>query len=213
MTSCWRRPWLPVDRPLATEQVVPGNLPRPMTEFVGRVDVLQRRATDLVDRRLVTLTGTGGVGKTRTAIEVGWLVLDQFPGGAWLLELAPIADPDVLIAAVASSLGVTLQPGMTTLESTVEWLTGRRALLILDNCEHVLDPVAELVSAIMAECSTVTVLATSREPLGVHGERVVPVASLATADAIELFRERAGAADATMEFTADDLVGPWPWLC
>ena len=196
-------PW--VNRPLSTEQVVPGNLPRLVTEFVGRVDVLQRRATDLADRRLVTLTGTGGVGKTRTAIEVGWLVLDQFPGGVWLLELAPIADAEVVIAAVASSLGVAPQPGMTTLESTVEWLAGRRALLILDNCEHVLGPVAELVSAIMAKCPTVTVLATSREPLGVHGERVVPVASLAAADAIELFCERAVAADATLEFSTDEV--------
>ena len=96
--------WL--DRGLVTEQVVPGNLPRPATEFVGRLDVLQERAGGLTDRRLVTLTGTGGVGKTRTAVEVGWLLTDHFSGGVWLVELAPVTDDGVVVATVASSLGV-----------------------------------------------------------------------------------------------------------
>ena len=193
-----------VDRPLATERVERGNLPRLMTEFVGRVDVLQHRAFDLMDRRLVTLTGTGGVGKTRTAIEVGWLMSDQFPGGAWLVELAPIADDKVVIPAVGSSLGVSLQTGVSMTESIVDWLQGRRTLLILDNCEHVLAPVAELVSAIMDGCESATVVATSREPLGVPGERVIAVPSLDIANAVELFVVRAQAADESLAFDVDD---------
>ena len=196
--------WL--DRGLVTEQVVPGNLPRPATEYVGRVDVLQQRAVGLTDRRLVTLTGTGGVGKTRSAIEVGWLLTDVYPGGVWLVELAPIADEGLVVAAVGSALGVSPQPGMSMTASIVEWLQGRRTLLILDNCEHVLSPVVELVSAITVNCESVTVLATSREPLGVTGERVIPVPSLEIANAVELFVERAQAADESLRFDVDDRV-------
>ena len=196
--------WL--DRALVTEQVVPGNLPCPATEFVGRLDVLQQRAAGLTDRRLVTLTGTGGVGKTRSAVEVGWLLTDVYPGGVWLVELAPIADEGLVVAAVGSALGVQLQPGMSMTASIVEWLQGRRTLLILDNCEHVLSPVVELVSAITVNCELVTVLATSREPLGVTGERVIPVPSLEIANAVELFIERAQEADESLGFDVDDRV-------
>jgi len=196
--------WL--DRALVTEQVVPGNLPRPATEFVGRIDVLQRRAAGLTDRRLVTLTGTGGVGKTRSAVEVGWLLTDAYPGGVWLVELSPIADEGLVVAAVGSALGVSLQPGTSMTASIVEWLQGRRTLLILDNCEHVLSPVVELVSAITVNCESVTVLATSREPLGVPGERVVPIPSLDIDNAVELFIERAQAADESLGFDTDDRV-------
>lgn len=194
------------DRPLATDQSVPGNLPRPATEFVGRIDALRHRAAELPQRRLVTLTGPGGVGKTRAAVEVGWLSLDAFAGGAWLVELAPIADEEVVIAAIAAALSVQPQPGATMLESVVEWLRGRKLLLILDNCEHVLSPVVQLVTAVVVGCPTVTILATSREPLGVTGERVVPIASLGIDDAVELFRERAAAADESLQFTAEDRV-------
>jgi predicted ATPase len=196
--------WL--DRGLVTEQVVPGNLPRPATEYVGRVDVLQERAVGLSDRRLVTLTGTGGVGKTRTAVEVGWLLTDAYPGGLWLVELAPIADEGMVVAAVGSALGVSLQPGMSMTASIVESLQGRRMLLILDNCEHVMSPVVELVSAITVNCELVTVLATSREPLGVPGERVVPVPSMDIDSAVELFVERAQAADESLGFDTEDRV-------
>lgn len=194
--------WL--DRALMTDQSVPGNLPRPATEFVGRIDALRDRAVELPQRRLVTLTGPGGVGKTRAAVEVGWLSVDAFPGGVWLVELAPIADESVVIAAIAASLSVQPQPGVSMLESVVEWLRGRKLLLILDNCEHVLSPVVQLVRAVLAGCTTVTVLATSREPLGVAGERVVPIASLAIDDAVELFRGRAAAADESLQFSVED---------
>ena len=180
-----------VDQPLDTEQTVPGNLPRLATEYVGRVDLLRSQAAELASRRLVTLTGTGGVGKTRTAIEAGWLSVDAFSNGVWLVELAPIADSGAVVVGVASVLSVYPQAGMSMLAAIVDWLRGRRLLLILDNCEHVLGAAAELVSAVIAGCPSVTVLATSREPLGVAGERVVPIASLDAGQAEELFRDRA----------------------
>ena len=196
-------PW--IDRPLASVQEMRGNLPRPMTEWFGSVAELQRRASQLPNRRLVTLTGTGGVGKTRMALEVGWLVADEFPGGVWFLDLAAIADPAVVVSAIASTLSVGPQPGMSMVEAIVDWLRGRRLLLVVDNCEHVMAPVSELVAAVNASCETVTVMATSREPLGLPGERVVPIPSLAVTDASDLFRDRAEAADAGVEFGPADL--------
>jgi predicted ATPase/class 3 adenylate cyclase len=187
--------WL--DEPLISAQTNPGNLPRPQTEFVGDLADLQRRVANLSANRLVTLTGSGGVGKTRAAIEVGWLVIDEFVDGVWFVELASIADPDAVDAAIAATLGARPQPGMSLTESIVDWCLGRRMLLIADNCEHVLQPVLDLVAAIAASCPTVTTLATSREPLGVPGEQVVRIPSLAPMFGEELFMMRAAAADSS----------------
>ena len=126
----------------------------------------------------MTLTGTGGVGKTRLAVEIGSLAADEFPGGIWLVELAPVTDPAAVVMAVTSTLSIQTQFGVSIVDSIVEWLRGRRVLLIIDNCEHVVAPVADLCAAIVAGCPDSTVLATSREPLGLPGERVVAVASL-----------------------------------
>jgi predicted ATPase len=195
-----------VDRPLATAEGATGNLPRPATEFVGRVAELRRWAAELPQRRLFTLTGTGGVGKTRLATEIAWLMVDEFPGGVWLVELAPVADPASVVAVVGSTLSVQAQHGMNMVESIVDWLRGRRLLLVVDNCEHVLGPVAELVGAIVAGCPTVTVLATSREPLELLGERVHLVPSLDPAfEGVELFCDRAVAADGSFTPTGMDL--------
>jgi predicted ATPase len=172
-----------------------GNLPRPLTEYVGDLAELRRRMGRLSERRLVTLTGSGGVGKTRTAIEIGWLSSDLFGGGAWLVELASLGVGEAVPAAVAATLGVQLQPGTTITESIVWWLRARPTLLIVDNCEHVLDGVATLVMAIEAGAPATTVLATSREPLGLPGEIVRRVPSLDPAtDAVRLFAERAATA-------------------
>ncbi len=153
----------------------------------------------------MTLTGPGGVGKTRLAIEMAWSWLDEFPDGAWLIDLAPVADPGAVAAAVATTLSVRPQEGMSTVESVVDWLRGRRLLLVVDNCEHVLGPVSELVRAIVSGVTSVTILATSREPLGVPGERVVAVPSLGPADAVSLFCNRAEAANETVRFDDADL--------
>jgi predicted ATPase/class 3 adenylate cyclase len=193
-------PWL--DLPLATAEAVRGNLPRPMTEWFGPTAELHRRVADLARRRLVTLTGPGGVGKTRLAVEIGSLTTDEFPDGVWMVELASVAEPDAVLAAVAAALGVIAQDGLPLGDSVVDWLEERRLLLILDNCEHVLAPIGELVARIGARVPTVTVLVTSREPLGLAGERVVAVPSLAPHDAVELFCDRASAADESLVFAA-----------
>jgi predicted ATPase len=189
---------------LLTSQVGPGNLPRLQTEWVGDLANLQRRVANLAQASVVTLTGSGGVGKTRAAIEIGWLVADEFVDGVWMVELAPIADPDLVVTTIASALGASLQPGSTMIESIVDWCLGRRMLLIIDNCEHVLDPVIGLVRAIVADCPTVTIIATSREPIGVAGETVARIASLDERDASELFVLRARSADAGFEPTDAD---------
>jgi predicted ATPase/class 3 adenylate cyclase len=194
--------WL--DRPVTTDDAMVGNLPRALTDWFGPVAELHRRVGDLGRRRLVTLTGPGGVGKTRLAIEIGALVGDDFPDGIWMVDLAPVLDPDAVHAAVASTLGVLPQGGMTTLEAILEWIHKRRLLLILDNCEHVLPPVVSLTAAIIASNQAVTVLATSREPLGLSGERVVPVPPLEPHDGIELFCDRAAALGASVAFSDDD---------
>ena len=189
--------WL--DIALLTGQVTRGNLPRLQTESVGDLANLQRRVANLAQASVVTLTGSGGVGKTRAAIEIGWLVVDEFVDGVWLVELAPVADPDLAVTTIATALGAHLQPGSTMIESIVDWCLGRRMLLILDNCEHVLDTVIEVVEAIVAGCPTVTIIATSREPLGVAGETVARIASLDERYATELFVLRARSADAGFE--------------
>ncbi len=187
--------------------VAEGNLRRPVTEYVGDLAQLRRRVGGLSGRRLVTLTGSGGVGKTRTAIEIGWLSAEQFPGGVWLVELAPVGVGDAVGAAVAATLGVQVQPGSTMTESIVAWLRSRPTLLILDNCEHVLDHAAALVAAIEAGAPEATVVATSREPLGLPGEVVRRVPSLDPAtDAVQLFAERA--ATASDGFVLDDTNRP-----
>jgi predicted ATPase/class 3 adenylate cyclase len=193
-----------IDLPLATLEATRGNLPHPVTEWFGPMGELNRRVAELGRRRLVTYTGPGGVGKKRLAVEVGSLVAGDFPDGVWMVELAPVADPDAVHAAAASTLGVLPQEGMSLLEAILDWLEGRRLLLIMDNCEHVLEPAVELLSGVVAGSNAVTVMATSREPLGARGEQVVAIQSLGTYDAVELFCDRARLADASLEFSGTD---------
>jgi predicted ATPase/class 3 adenylate cyclase len=190
-------PW--IDRPLIGSQTAVGNLRRPQTEFVGDLADLQRRVAALSDYRLVTLTGSGGVGKTRAATEIGFLTADDFPGGVWMCELAPIVDPDAVIAATIESIGAQPQAGLTGVDVIVDWCRERRVLLILDNCEHLVTSVADVAQELAERCPTVTVLATSREPLGVPGERVVRVPSLDPMDCVELFVDRAAAVDSEFD--------------
>ena len=190
-----------VDQPLAGHPAALGNLRRPQTEFVGDLADLQRRIAALRDSRLVTLTGSGGVGKTRAAIEIGLLIIDDFPGGAWMCELAPITDPDAVVPAVIESIGARPQAGLTGVDVIVDWCHDRRVLLILDNCEHLVSAVADAVDELAQRCPTLTVLATSREPLGVPGERVVRVPSLDPVHGVELFVDRASALDS--DFTEE----------
>jgi predicted ATPase/class 3 adenylate cyclase len=190
--------WL--DTPLRTAQATAAHLPHPVTEVIGRASEVPRLVSELTRRRLVTLIGPGGVGKTRLAVEVAWLSLDSFTDGAWMVELAPVDDEASVVSAIATTLGVRAQEAMTLEESLFDTLGTSRALLLLDNCEHVLDASRHLAARLQLACPNVTVLATSREPLGVPGEVVSPVSSLDPEfDGMALFCERAFEADTTFD--------------
>jgi predicted ATPase len=169
----------------------PGNLRPATTSLIGRESEVDAITTAVRSHRLVTLTGVGGVGKTRLAVEVATHLADEFPDGVWLFELAAVTDPASVPDAVAAVLGITQQPGKTMTQSVAAALEGRIRLLVIDNCEHVLDALADLVEAILTHSATVTILATSREGLGVVDEQLWPVPSLELDAAVDLFIERA----------------------
>src|ERR1700741_1321387 len=175
-----RAPGLRTDfPPLRALDASPGNLRPAVTSFIGRESEVAELQAAVKAHRLMTLTGVGGVGKTRLAVEVAERLHDEFPDGVWCFELAAVADPDAVPGAVATVLGVTQQPEKSVSESVAAALEGRARLLIFDNCEHVRDAAADLVEAILTHSSTVKILATSREGLGVADERLWLVPSLA----------------------------------
>jgi len=150
------------------------NLPVPLNTFVGREREIEELRALLVDRRLVTLIGTGGVGKTRLAVEVARSLVDHFPDGVWLVELASLADPDLIVSTIAASLGV-----QSAYEAPLlAMLHGKCALLVLDNCEHLIVEAARIVERLILECPQMRILATSREGLRIPGERTERVVSL-----------------------------------
>ena len=192
-----RAPGLRTDfPPLRALDVSPGNLRPAVTSFIGRESEVTELQAAVKARRLVTLTGVGGVGKTRLALEVAARLADEFPDGVWFFELAAVTDPAAVPDAVAAVLGITQQPGKTVADSVATALEGRVRLLVFDNCEHVVDSVADLVEAILAASATVTILATSREGLGVSEEQLWRVPSLdvnsgTESAAVNLFVDRA----------------------
>jgi predicted ATPase/class 3 adenylate cyclase len=191
----------------------PGNLPLQVSSFVGRERELSRIQGVLTEGRIVTLTGVGGVGKTRLALQVAAEVLPRFREGAWLVELAPVRDPEGVPGAVGAVFGISPQLGQRLEEALVESLRAKQLLLILDNCEHLLDPVGDLVEVLGRTCPSLVVLATSREGLAVEGERMMAVPSLHApspdadlstllqSDAGSLFVDRANAVDAEFALT------------
>ncbi len=158
------------------------NLPVELTSFVGRKNELQRLRDVLAHNRLITLTGAGGAGKTRLAVHVAGELAGTFADGVCYVDLAPITHPDVVAVTAARALGLPDQPGRSTIDTLRQHLSGRHMLLVLDNCEHLLDASATLVAAILGAAPQLTVLATSREPLGVTGEAMWQVPSLSLAD-------------------------------
>ena len=168
------------------------NLPAQLTSFVGRQSQMAELRQVVAGNRLVTLTGAGGAGNTRLAVEVAYALSTEFSDGVWYVDLAPITNPAVAAVTVARTLGLPDQPGRSTMELLLRFFGERKMLLLLDNCEHLLDACGALVVELLAACPKLTILTTSREPLGVPGELSWRVPSLSLADeSIELFTDRA----------------------
>jgi predicted ATPase/DNA-binding CsgD family transcriptional regulator len=188
-----------------SKAVIFQHLPVQLTSFVGRGAELTRIRELLAENRLVTLTGAGGVGKTRLAVQVAAQMTDEFGGGVWCVDLAPITDPEVVPIAVARAFGLPDQRGRSTMDTLTRFVADRRMLVMLDNCEHLLDASAELVVTLLGAAAGLTLLATSREPIGVAGEVSWRVPSLPLTDeAIELFTDRARHARPDFVVTGDN---------
>jgi predicted ATPase len=193
----------------ASARPVRHNLPTPFTSFVGRERELGDLQARLAEVRLLTLTGVGGCGKTRLALEVGRTVLERYRDGVWQVELGPLADAALVPRSVAAGMGVHETAGQSMVSALAARLKGRRLLLVLDNCEHLLDACAALVDVLLRGCPEVQVLTTSREALGITGEVSWRVPSLPVPDpqrrlslaelqrnaAVRLFTERAAAVE------------------
>jgi predicted ATPase/class 3 adenylate cyclase/Flp pilus assembly protein TadD len=191
--------------PLATLITNPNNLPIQMTSFIGREKEIAEVCRLLKDHRLVTLTGAGGTGKTRLALQTAAGLLEQFADGTWLVELAPLSDPALVPAITARSLGLRELPGAQMIILLQEYLEKRQVLLILDNCEHVIEACVRLADALLQSCPKLSILVSSREVLGIAGEvplrvppltlpdmnQMLPIEELAQYEAIRLFVERA----------------------
>src|SRR5271166_3234317 len=150
--------------------VVVTRLPVQLTSFVGRDAQLTQLRAMLAENRVVTLTGAGGVGKTRLAIQVAAQMTGEFGDGVWYVDLAPITDPELVPLTVARALGLPDQPGRSTMDTLTRFVADRQMLVVLDNCEHLLDASAKLINALLGAGAGLTLLATSREPIGVAGE-------------------------------------------
>ena len=185
------------------EAVVAQHLPSQLTSFIGRDAEMAEVRAILAESRLVTLTGAGGVGKTRLALQVATLTAGDFSDGTWWADLAPVTDPDLVPATVARALGLPDQPGRSPQHSLLQHIGNRNVLVVLDNCEHLLDSTATLLTSLTGGCPRLRVLCTSREPIGLTGEVTWRVPSLSLSDdAVRLFAERA--AQARPGFGIDD---------
>ena len=202
--------------PLASAITQPNNLPVQLTSFIGRQKEIAQLSLLLKrkETRLLTLTGSGGTGKTRLALQVASELLDDFLDGVWLVELAPLSDPAMVGQTVISALGLVEQPGKMPVAYLADYLREKRLLLILDNCEHLVEACTELAGALLHAAPKLTILASSREILGVEGEipfRVPPLGmpdlhhlppdQLAQFDAVQLFVERARVVSPEFELT------------
>jgi len=199
-------PGLPVDfPPLKTLEAYRHNLPVQLTSFIGREKEMEEIKQAIFTHRLITLTGVGGTGKTRLSLQVAADMLDQFRDGVWFVELASISDPDIIAQTIVSCLGIPEQPGLAMLQLLLDYVRVKKLLLVLDNCEHLIEASAELVDTLLSSAPSVKIIATSREALGVSGEMTWHVPSLSLPDvkqvptveqlsqyeAVQLFIERA----------------------
>jgi predicted ATPase/DNA-binding SARP family transcriptional activator len=214
----------PAPPPAATGERPPGNLPAALTSFIGRDDDLARIDTLLAAGRLITVLGPGGAGKTRLALEAGRRHRHEYRDGTWLVDLSSVTEPAKVGAAVLAALGLRgaslFEGGRLVaeggeLEVLADQLSGWEAVLLVDNCEHLIDAVAHLTAALLSRCAGLRVLATSREPLAVDGEALVPLGPLTLPEAdasaeearrtaaVRLFAERASAVRPGFDVDAD----------
>jgi predicted ATPase/DNA-binding XRE family transcriptional regulator len=205
-----------VDASRPPSQAYPTNLPRSLTRLIGREQEQAAIANLLGEVPLLTLTGAGGCGKTRLALRVAGDRVAAYPDGVWLVELAPLASAPLIPQAIAVALGVSEEPGRLLLATLTAFLGRKRLLLVLDNCEHLVASCADLATALLRVCPQLQILATSREALGIEGERAwkvpslslpdprqpVTVAHLLDAAAVRLFLERASASRPSFALTA-----------
>ena len=189
----------------AADSVAASHLPVQLTSFVGREKQLTEITALLAENRLLTLTGPGGVGKTRLAVQVAAHISGEF-GPMWFIDLGSITDPDLVPLTVARALGLPDRRGRATVDTIAEFLTDRRVLLLLDNCEHLLDACAVFVLTLLGQCPRLTVLATSREPIGIAGELAWRVPALSVAEeATELFADRARLAEPAFALVGESI--------
>jgi predicted ATPase len=205
---------------MTTSTLSRGNLPAELTTFIGRRSELAQARRQLGESRLLTLTGVGGVGKSRLALRLASELSRAFPDGVWLVELTTLADPSLVASRVAVTLGLRQDSGRLSLEVLAEYLADRHLLALLDNCEHLLDACAVVVDSLLRRAPKLHILTTSRQPLGVSGEQVLSVPSLsmphpdrtphtpqelAQYDAVALFLERARAREPSFDIAAGNM--------
>ena len=200
--------------PLRSLAAYPNNLPQQLTSFIGRHGEMAQVREFLAEKRMITLTGAGGCGKTRLALHVAADALEEYPDGVWWVELAPLADGALVPGAVAAALSIREVAGEDLAETLARTLAGQQILVVLDNCEHLVEASSALVSTILRRCKGVSIIATSREPLGIDGETSVLVPSLAVpnvdgsepaaVDSVRLFVDRARAVRPNLRIGADD---------
>jgi predicted ATPase/class 3 adenylate cyclase len=199
-------PNLPKDfPPLQSLNTIPNNLPVQLTSFIGREKEVGQIKKRLEKNRLVTLTGSGGIGKTRLSIQVAVELLNDYPIGVWLIELAPLTDPALVPQSVCAALGVKPEGNTSALEALIDYLHAKKILLVVDNCEHLIESCAQLCDSLLHDCTDLRIITSSREALGIDGEQAYRVPSLSLPDsksgsqvieqseAVKLFMERATA--------------------
>jgi predicted ATPase/class 3 adenylate cyclase len=190
--------------PIVSLNALPNNLPPQLTSFIGREKEKAEATALLTNTRILTFIGPGGTGKTRLSLQLGEEQLTLFKDGVWFIELAPLTDPAYIITAVANTFGLREVQGTAILNLVIDYLRGKQLLIVLDNCEHLVEACAKLADQLLHECPKLKIITSSREALGISGETVYRVPSLANDESTRLFVERAMKAEPRFHLTEDN---------